>query len=188
MEPCPRRGRHQRQLILGGLALGLLAAAPLALAGLEVEPDSPHSPNVGDAWHEPTPVLRGQEVTVHVRLRADTEVERVVLIYCRAENYACGPSRLMRPQANGTYLETIPWSPKFFQGVEHVGYNFTVHYLNGSKEHSPRFNWPQTPLALPPDAGRYYFYRLEGDVQSVPAPAPLIVLAGLALALWGRRE
>lgn len=187
MEPRSPRWRHQCLLALGSLALFLFAGL-IGGAGQSGDVDSPHSPNVVETWHEPSRVRRGDEVVVHLRIRNETDVDRVSLVHCRAENYACAPSRLMRSEGNATHSATIPWVGNFFRGVENVGYNITIKYRNGSQEFSPRFNWPQTPPALPAEAGKYYFYRLEGDVNETPAPGLLGVLGGVVLALGRRRR
>jgi hypothetical protein len=192
MELGSCRRRHRRALALAAAGfLALTWAASLA----QGEPASAgaHSPNVAGTDHGPDTPTRGQGVNVSVQLRDMSGIERVTLIYCRAENYACAPSLAMTTGGNATYQATIPWNTNFFRGVRNVGYNVSIQYENGSHESSPRFNTPYTPASLPEGAGKYYFYALEGKdaTSSASGSVAVVVSVGAAFALlaWlGRRR
>lgn len=145
----------------------------------------PHSPNVEAAGHEPPMPRRGQPVSLSLELADAANVTRVEAIYCRVEGYACGPALLMAEAGDAAYSATIPWTPRFFDGVRTVGYRFIIHFRDGTNETSPLVNHPDTPSNLPEDADIYYFYKLP---EETPGPTiGLVVLIGL-LVLAARRR
>lgn len=150
--------------------------------------EKPHGPDVAEAWHEPDSPRRGESVRVRLVLNESATVKNIVLTYCRAERYACAPSVAMESNpTDGSYQATIPWHPGFFEGVEHVGYNFTLKHGDGNATFSPKDYWPFRPDSLPPEAGIYYFYKLEGKIPHTPVPSLLAALAGLVVVLRRRR-
>lgn len=186
------RLRHPRSsvliefLVLPSLVSLLVIGTGFALAQAE---RVPHSANVAEARHEPSPTPRGVDVTVHLRLLNDTGVTRVNLVYCRAENYACAPSLTMNRAGQASFQAPIRWNPGFFRGAQNVGYNFTIRYDDGRNETSPIQNWPYTPPALPEGAGRYYFYPLQGrEAAPVPLPGAMLLAAVILVAGAIRRR
>lgn len=173
-----------------GWAAGLVVL-PAVVGG--AVPAGVHSSHVAAVQHAPEAPARGEEVRVTLQLAPATDPEEVALTYCRAERYACAPSRLMAHLENGTFAATIVWDGRFFEGARNVGYKFTIRFANGSEEHSPREHWPARPAVLPEGAGIYYWYELPaasgGAVPGAGAFGVLLLLlaVGLQRRLRGRR-
>lgn len=164
-------------------------AAPILLLALLVPAvaASSDSPNVAHATHEPAFPARGEPVGIRLELRDGSEVARVVLVYCRVQNYACAPALAMAAVNATSFAQTVEWKAEFFRGVRDVGYNFTIEYENGSQEQSPRENVPAAPPDLPLEGGRYYFYALPPEPRGSDAPSLLLVLLVVGWVAWRRR-
>lgn len=152
-----------------------------------------HSENVADAHHLPDYPETRQPVEVSVYLVNNTDVESVRMIYCRVQNYACGPAENLTldpdaPSGELRYYGTIPWEGRFFRGVRNIGYKFDIEYTNGTNESSPLVNWPTAPTGLPPGADKYYFYTIIASEES-PAPPLWLLIVPIALAAaWRNRR
>lgn len=172
--------------VVGILLLLALGGSAVALTPTSSAP-GPHSPNVADAGHSPNPVPRGESVQVFATLRAVENVTKVNLVHCRVQAYACAPAAQMTRGSGTEYAGRIPWNGDFFAGVTTVGYQFLIHYQNGSIEQSPLEHVPSRPPDLPPEGSVYYYYQLAAKS---PAAGPLLVAAAVlaALAFQGRRR
>lgn len=145
----------------------------------------PHSPNVADASHSPDPVPRGAPVSVVATLRSADNVSKVTLIHCRVQGYACAPATLMTRGAGTAFTGRIPWNGAFFAGVTTVGYQFQIHYANGTVEQSPLDHVPFRPKDLPAEASVYYYYGLA---EQSPGPGTALAVLALLGALTAARS
>lgn len=167
------------------LLLLVLLPAAQALPSPASPTPGPHSANVVMADHNPDAPSRGDSVLVVVELRDTSNVSRVTMIHCRVQAYACAPATAMARGAGNDYTARIPWNGDFFAGVTRVGYQFQIHYQDGSIEQSPVEHVPSRPADLPEGGSVYYYYALA---EESPGASLLAVLLAVGLLAWRRKS
>lgn len=165
--------------------LALLLTVGAAAQSPASPPPGPHSPNVASALHRPEQPERGEGVLIVLALRSTENVTKVTMIHCRVQGYACAPASQMPRGAGNEYTGRIPWDGGFFQGVTTVGYQFQIHYANGSLEQSPIDHVPARPKDLP-DGGSVYYYYTLAPASSPSAPLWALLAAAALLLLLPR--
>lgn len=93
-------------------------------------------PNVKSVSHYPENPFSYDEITVYVEVNDTSNITSIKLLYCQIEPiYGCYPDILnLTPGDNNTYSTVITQD---LSGVELLGLNLTINYLDGSKEYSP---------------------------------------------------
>jgi hypothetical protein len=176
-DPSHLRAGDKQALRLAGLFLLLmLGLLPNAAGHGE---SSIHEEHVQDIHYADT-VKRGDAAPVQATLVNVTNLTSVRLIYCRVQHYACGPALAMEPIWTGQYAATVPWTPRFFDGVTTVGVRLEMEFKDANRTHSPLRDSPYHPAELPAEADTYYFYGLEPEKASGPG---LLVVVAIAIAV-----
>ncbi|UCG67961.1 MAG: redoxin domain-containing protein [Thermoplasmata archaeon] len=106
------------------------------IISLVFPPSVTAEPNVKNVIHYPENPFSFDEITVYVELNDTSNITAVKLLYCQIEPvYGCYPDILnLTLGDNNTYSIAIT---RDLSGVTLLGLNFTVSYIDGSKEFSP---------------------------------------------------
>lgn len=176
----------------------LVALAPAAAAVPEPQAAGTH-PDVVRAWHEPEPVVPGEQWTGYLQLRAGHGFARVGYQICNAsfEGASCfAPAHEATDLGNGTFrFETSDYlaggRPVEWEAGWHVGVRWflaeTEAGLGGNGTWVPRA--PPEPTEVVPIEDLYLTFDIPGGpANDAPAPPVALALVAVLLAAAARRR